>query len=102
MFCSTSHGGSMKLRTLVVSCCLALAVFVPQSASAQSEDEFAAWAALMLTPVGAFPTIIVWPGGSGSQRVPAWVIRASTWKFDVPGASRNYNLGASVVAPVGT
>jgi len=65
-----------------------------------SEDEFAAWAAMMLTPVGAFPALMVSPGGNGAQRVPAWAFRGSAWKFE--GGDRNYNVGVSYIAPVAT
>jgi len=92
----------MKLRNVLMSCCVVVGVVAPGPVSAQvSEDEFAAWAALMSTPVGAFPAIMVSPGIVGARRVSAWAIRGSTWKFDV-GNNRNYNLGVSLVAPVGT
>src|SRR3954464_8712428 len=90
----------MKVRTSLVCCAVAMFAASVGSAGAQSDKDVAAWFALSLTPVGAFPTIVVPAGTSGTQRLPAWAFRATSWKFD--GATdRNYSLGGSYVAPVG-
>src|SRR4051812_35059772 len=97
--CDTHHpGGRMKVRGTLLSC--ALIACVARPAVAQTDNDVAAWFAISLTPVGAFPALQLAPGGSAAHRLPAWAFRGSSWKFD--GANdRNNSFGGSYVAPVG-
>jgi hypothetical protein len=93
----------MNVRATILSCWLAVAAVAPCAAGQSTncvnvcDGDSGAWTAMMLTPAGALPAIMVSPGGGGAQRVPTWAFRFSSWKF---GADRSSNFGATVVAPV--
>jgi hypothetical protein len=87
----------MKRPFLLAAGLLALGA---ATASAQT-GQFAAWLALIQTPVGALPAIDAAPTGSTNDRSQVWAVRATNWKFD--GATdRNNTIAGSVIAPVGT
>lgn len=87
-------------RNAVVLYLTAFAVALPISVQAQTEKDFAAWTAMMVTPVGALPPVMLVPSMKGGARAGAFAFSASRWKFDGSGEEANYNYGISYAHPV--
>jgi hypothetical protein len=92
----------MKLRILL-ACSAALAL-IPMRAQAQSDDDTAAWFALMVTPYGALPPLMLAPVAKNGGRAMTVALRGGTWKFsdDLFDSPRNSAFGVTVAAPVGS
>lgn len=90
----------MKFKATIL-CSLVIAVATPDVARAQSEKDFAAWFAMMLTPVGSLPPMVIVPTMKAGVRAPTFAGRLGRWAF--PGDNlTNYTFGATMVAPVAT
>jgi hypothetical protein len=87
----------MKVRALLVCCAM---VAVATTAAAQTSSDIAAWTALSLSPVGAFPGILLTPIWSGGERQGAFALLGSAWKFK-GFKDQNINFGGSYAGPIG-
>lgn len=77
---------------------IALAAGAQSTAEAQSDGDFAAWAAIMLTPAGAFTPVVVAPAMKDGERLPVFLVRGGTWKLE--GGRSNYTFGGTMAAPI--
>jgi hypothetical protein len=78
---------------------LVLLTVAPATVLAQSSSDFAGYAGLSLTPVGAFAPVITGTLPAPSSR-PAFQLRTSTYSFD-GGEDRTINVGVGAVVGFG-